>query len=76
MFEATIWCSTCSRSGSGATGMLSSRRAKPASALMWVSTARAAEVLDQVVVDVHAVHGRPGGVDLVEVIEIVVDEVG
>lgn len=35
----------------------------------------AAVVLDQVVVNVNAIHGRPGGVDLVKVIEIVIDEV-
>ena len=37
---------------------------------------RTPEVLQQVVMDVYTVHGRPGGVDLVEIGEIVVDEVG
>ena len=33
------------------------------------------EVLQQVVMDVHAIHGRIGGMDLIEEREVVVDEV-
>ena len=74
MFDATIACSTCSARGSERRIDLMEPPAEAGQRADVRLDGRAAQVLEQVVVEVDAVEARLAGEDLIEIGEVIVDE--